>query len=184
MIEMEYSPEQLVIRQGQLEDHDGILNITSQEELYRGMDYLPFALKSWLKEGADEKSNRENYVFTLIGNIVGFVSIYFQNAGKVAVKFAFRVSKHIRGKGYGRQITILLEQHLKKNHANLESTVSSISDMDLTDEEINSPKHGKLLAVKSYPTYKIKLKDLNGLSSAETCKQKSYVVSKKNSLRY
>jgi hypothetical protein len=174
---MECSPKKLVIRLAQLEDHDGILNMTREENFYGGMDYLPFALKNWLKEGAYEKSNKENFVFTLVGKIVGFVSIYFQNAGKVAVKFAFRVSKHIRGKGYGRQITILLEKYLKENHANLESTMSSISDMDLTEEEINSPKHGKLLAVKSYPTYKIKLEDLSSVST-KTCKQKFSVVSR------
>ena len=174
---MECSPEKLVIRLAQLQDHNGILNITRDEDLLSGMDYLPFALKNWLTEGEDEKSNRENFVFTLNGNIVGFRSIYFQNAGKVGVKFAFRISKDIRGKGYGRQLTILLDKYLKENHANLESTVSAINSMDLSDEEIQSSKHGKLLAVKSCPTYKIKLEDLSGLST-ETWKQKFSVVSK------
>ena len=141
------------------------------------MDYLPFALKDWLKEGEDKKSNRENFVFTLFGKIAGFVSVYFQNAGKVGVKFAFRVSKDIRGKGYGRQITMLLEKYLKDNYANLQSTVSAIPDLDLTDEDITSYKHGKLLTVKSYPTYKIKFSHLRSLSP-ETCKQQFFVVTK------
>ena len=45
---MECSPEKLGIRLAQLQDHSGILNITRDEDLLSGMDYLPFALKNWL----------------------------------------------------------------------------------------------------------------------------------------
>ena len=173
---MKPCPENLLIRQPQLDDYDGILNITIDEDLWGGMDYLPFALKSWLKEGEDKKSNRENFVFTLFGRIVGFMSIYFLNAGKVGAKFAFRVSKDIRGKGYGRQVNVLLQNYLKEHYAKLQNTISAIPDMDLNDDEIKSCKHGNLLTSKSYPTYKINLGYLSTLV-IETCKETFFIVS-------
>ena len=153
---MEYSPEDLILRLANLEDHNGILNITRDEQLYDGMDYLPHALKNWLKEAEVEKSFRRNFVFLLAGEIVGFVSIYFQNEGKVVAKFAFRVCKGIRGKGYGKKITSLLEEYLKQHYPKLLSTLSVISDSNLREDEIKSSKHGDLLAVKSYYVYRIK----------------------------
>ena len=156
---MEPCPENLLIRHPQLDDYDGILNITREEDLYSGMDYLPYALKNWLKEGEDETSNRVNFVFTLFGRIVGFMSIYFQNAGKVGVKFAFRVTKDIRGKGYGRQINLLVRNYLQEHYAKLDNTISAISHMDLNIDEIKSCKHGDLLTSKSYLKYKIKLEN-------------------------
>jgi hypothetical protein len=35
-----------------VEDFAAILALTSGENLYDGTDYLPFALKAWLEEGA------------------------------------------------------------------------------------------------------------------------------------
>ena len=161
---MEYSPEDLILRLANLEDHDGILNITRDEQLYDGMDYLPHALKNWLKEAEVKKSLRRNFVFLLAGEIVGFVSIYFQNEGKVVAKFAFRVCKGIRGKGYGKKITSLLEEYLKQHYPKLLSTLSVISDSNLRDDEIRSSKHGDLLAVKSYYVYRIKSELFESLS--------------------
>ena len=79
-----------------------------KENLYGGLDYLPFALKAWLKEGEEPESYRRNLAFVLDGKIVGFISLYFQNSWKVCVKFAFRISKTIRGKGFGIKITELV----------------------------------------------------------------------------
>jgi hypothetical protein len=39
-------------RRATLEDFSAILALTSGENLYDGTDYLPFALKAWLEEGA------------------------------------------------------------------------------------------------------------------------------------
>ena len=94
---MEFSTADLVLSLARLQDHDGILDITKGEDLWGGLDYLPFALKPWLQEGEDEQSNRKNLVFSIDEKIVGFMSIYFQNGGKTGVKFAFRVSKIICG---------------------------------------------------------------------------------------
>ena len=160
---MECSPEDLVLRLAQHEDYEGILGITREEVLWGGMDYLPFTLENWLKEAEDESSNRRNFVFVLIGNIVGFVSIYFQNDGKVGAKFAFRVSKELRGKGYGKQITNLLGEHLKEKYPTMLSIISAIPDNDLSDDEIKSPKHGKLLTVKSVIVYKVRYDHLKML---------------------
>ena len=105
---MEFSVTDLLSRHAKLDDHDGILDITKGEDLYGGLDNLPFALEAWLREGETEESNRRNLIFTLNETIVGFMSLYFQNSGKVCAKFGFRVSKIIRGKGFGKQITALV----------------------------------------------------------------------------
>ena len=158
---MEFSTNDLVLSLARLHDHDGILEITKGEDLWGGLDYLPFALKPWLQEGEDEQSNRRNLVFTIHEKIVGFMSIYFQNGGKDCVKFAFRVSKIIRGKGFGKQITALVGNYLRENFPNLETSISAIPDVDLSDEEIISPKHGNLLSVKSVLVYRIRMKSIN-----------------------
>jgi len=164
---MEFCTTDLVMSLARLHDHDDILDITKGEELWGGLDYLPFALKPWLKEGEDEKSNRRNLVFTIHEKMVGFMSIYFQNGGKVCVKFAFRVSRIIRGKGFGKQITALVGNYLRENFPNLETTISAIPDLDLPDEEIMSPKHGNLLAVKSVLVYTIRMESINVLEMEE-----------------
>eukprot|EP00091_Calanus_sinicus_P025651 TRINITY_DN9900_c0_g1_i1.p1 TRINITY_DN9900_c0_g1~~TRINITY_DN9900_c0_g1_i1.p1 ORF type:complete len:186 (-),score=42.38 TRINITY_DN9900_c0_g1_i1:533-1090(-) len=178
---MEFSTHDLVLSLARLHDHDGILDITKGEDLYGGLDYLPFALKPWLHEGEGEQSNRRNLVFTIHEKIVGFMSIYFQNGGKDCVKFAFRVTKIIRGKGFGKQITALVGNYLRENFPTLETTISAIPDGDLPDEEIISPKHGNLLAVKSVLVYKIRMEIINITEIEEDeCK----VITRKSLLKY
>jgi len=147
----------LVSKHAKLYDHDGILDITKGEDLYGGLDYLPFALEAWLREGENEESNRRNLIFTLNETIVGFMSLYFQNSGKVCAKFGFRVSKKIRGKGFGKQITALAGNYLRENFPSLEQIISVIPDNDLCDEDIKTPKLGELLLVKSVLVYKINM---------------------------
>ena len=65
------------LRKATLEDEEGILDITRLENLWAGMDYLPFALHNWLKEAEEENSDRENYVLVLGEKIVGFRSVHF-----------------------------------------------------------------------------------------------------------
>ena len=60
--------------------------------------------------------NRENYVLVLgeKKKIVGFKSVHFMRARRSCAMFAFRVSKDIRGKGYGRVIQTMMTDHLLK----------------------------------------------------------------------
>ena len=164
---MEFTTSDLILRPATVSDYDGILGITEGEDLWGGLDYLPFALRKWLEEAEDENSNRRNFVFSIKGKIVGCISFYFQNNGKVGAKFAFRISSSIRGKGFGKHITSLVELYLRKNYPKLESTMSAIPDMDMNDEGAKSPKHGKLLTVESAPVYKIKLEDITELEIKE-----------------
>ena len=159
-LEMEFSVTDLVSRHAKLDDHGGILDITKGEDLYGGLDNLPFVLKAWLREGENEESNRRNLIFTLNETIVGFMSLYFQNSGKVCAKFGFRVSKIIRGKGFGKQITALVGNYLRENFPSLEQIISVIPDIDLCDEDIKTPKLGELLLVKSVLVYKINMSSL------------------------
>ena len=96
---MEHCVESLGLEIARRKHYNQILDITKGENLYNGMDYLPFALENWLDEAENEESNRLNVIYTLDAKVVGFRSVYFLNNKKVAVRFAFRIQKDIRGKG-------------------------------------------------------------------------------------
>ena len=74
---MELSADNLKLLVATEENYDQILAITKNENLYNGMDYLPFALKNWLQEATIDDSNRLNVIYTLDGDVVGFRSVYF-----------------------------------------------------------------------------------------------------------
>ena len=62
-ITTEKTPSDMIIREAVLNDHDDILKITKDENLYDGRDYLPYCLQDWLEDGIDQNSNRRNLVF-------------------------------------------------------------------------------------------------------------------------
>ena len=62
---MEFPDTDLVLKEAKYEDHDAIIAITSGEDLFGGLDYLPSKLRSLLKEGEDKSSCRRNLVFIL-----------------------------------------------------------------------------------------------------------------------
>ena len=157
------------------ENYDQILDITKSENLYNGMDYLPFALKNWLQEAAIDDSNRLNVIFTRDGEVVGFESVYFMNDKKVAVRFAFRISKYVRGKGFGKQAIKLLGTYLKDSYPGLASILSSIPDFSLSDEEAQSTKHGKLLVATSVCTYSVQYNDLKSVNILDSATNLSLV---------
>ena len=74
--------------------------------------------------------------------------------------FAFRVSKDIRGKGYGRVIQTMMTDNLLKENPDLKTAISSIPDRHLTDSEIVNPKHGELLTVKDVHLFKLRCSEL------------------------
>ena len=143
----------LVSREALVTDHDDILNITKDEKLYGGRDYLPHCLRKWLEQGIDKKSNRRNLVFLLDNQIVGFISLYFQNGGKVVETSAKRITTGLRGKGFGRKISELNIEYLKNNYPNATHTLSVIADHDLPDSEVYHPNKGELLTKKSVIFY-------------------------------
>ena len=114
------------------------------------MDYLPHVLYNWLLE-SEKGTNRESFVLTLNGeeNIVGFISFYFLSSRSTGVKFAFRVSNKIRGKGFGKLFSSMLDFFLLKQNPSLKSVISSLPDHTMTDKEVDNPKHGDLLTVKN-----------------------------------
>merc|ERR1712110_108912 len=152
--------EDIQLRRATLEDEEGILDITRRENLWAGMDYLPFALHNWLKEAEVKDSNRENYVLVLGEKIVGFRSVYFMRGRSSSAMFAFRVSRDIRGKGFGKVILAMMTDNLLQANPDLKTAISAKPDRDMTDAEIINPKHGKLLTVKADHTFKLKLSDL------------------------
>ena len=176
---MELSTKNLTMKIAKTEHHDKILDITKEELLYNGMDYLSIALRPWLEESDGKYSNRLNVIFTLEDRVVGFRSVYFLNDKKVAIRFAFRISKDIRGKGFGRQATKFLDNHLRYNYPNLTSTLSSIHDLVDSDDDVRSSKHGTLLASKSCPTYNMPCDELKGLSITNTTKDLSLMSKEK-----
>ena len=74
--------------------------------------------------------------------------------------FAFRVSKDIRGKGYGKKILTMMTDLLLEENPDLKTAISSIPDRHLTDSEIVNPKHGELLTVKDVHLFKLQWSDL------------------------
>ena len=162
---MECPDLDLVLDEAKTEDHDAIIAITEGEELFGGLDYLPSKLRGWLKEGEDQESCRRNLIFIRSQKIVGFISLHFQNGRKACVKFAFRISKMIRGQGYGRCLTELVQKYLRENFSMVEKVISAIGDHDLTDEEIRSSKHGEALVVKSLLVYFF---DMENITIAKT----------------
>ena len=85
--------DQVLLEEARLDQHDSILALTRGELLYGGMDYLPYALRSWLREAEVKEARRKNFVFLLDDEIVGFMSVYFLKNWTSYIKFAFRVSK-------------------------------------------------------------------------------------------
>ena len=53
-ITTEKTPSDMIIREAVLNDHDDILKITKDENLYDGRDYLPYCLQDWLEDGIDQ----------------------------------------------------------------------------------------------------------------------------------
>ena len=44
------TPNDLILREAIITDYDDILNITKDEKLYGGRDYLPHCLRKWLEQ--------------------------------------------------------------------------------------------------------------------------------------
>ena len=130
--------------------------------MYSGTDYLAFALKNWLSESSSGGSLRENYVLLAGNNLVGFTSVYFQNNRSTAVKFAVRIAKELRGKGYGKMLDHLLQETLAKKYPQLGSFISVIVDQGKI-KNLGSPKFGKLLTVKAVLDYKFRCNQLISL---------------------
>ena len=158
--DIDITSKDLIMREALLSDHDEILSITKDENLYMGRDYLPHLLQEWLKDGSDQNSNRRNLVFLLKGDnqIVGFRSIYFQSGGTVAAFFARRIRKDLRGKGLGRRLLELTVEYLKSKFPLVTDSLVSIGNHDLPDSEfVNNSRNGKLLTRRSCTSYEVTL---------------------------
>ena len=127
--------------------------------MYSGRDYLAFALKNWLCESSSPGSLRENYVLLAGNNLIGFTSVYFENNRDTAVKFAVRVAKEWRGKGYGKILDHLLQETLTKKYPQLGSFISVIVDQGKI-KNLGSPKFGNLLTVKAVLDYDFRCNQL------------------------
>ena len=139
------------------------MNITKDEKLYGGRDYLPHWLRTWLEQGIDKQSNRCNVVFLLENQIVGYRMLFLQNGGTVVVFNARRIPKNIRGKGFGRKISELTIEYLKSNYPNVTQRLSVIADLNLPDSEVFNSKHGELLTKKSVALYQVKFQEMTDL---------------------
>ena len=154
-------PNDLVYREALVTDHDDVLNITKDENLYDGRDYLPHVLREWLEEGIGKMSNRRNLVFLLHNNqIVGFRSLYFQNGGTVVAFFARRITKDIRGMGFGRKLSELTIEYLNCNFPLVTQTIVSISNRDIPHSEFINSKHGELLTKKAIIFYQVTMEKM------------------------
>ena len=154
------TPNDMIMREAVLGDHDEILNITKDENLYDGRDYLPYNLQDWLKDGIEQNSNRRNLVFLLKGGsqIVGFRSIYLQNGGTVVFFCARRIHKDMRGKGFGKRICELTVEYLNSNFPLATQSILSIGNSNISDKDFDS-KPGKRLSEKTSKTYQLKVND-------------------------
>ena len=123
------------------------------------MDYLPFVLDNWICESSRPGSLRENYVLLDGINLIGFASVYFLNNRNTAVKYAVRIDKELRGKGYGKILERLLQDTLTKKYPQLGSFISAIADQGEI-RHLGSPKFGKVLTVKAILVYKFRCNQL------------------------
>ena len=144
----------IVVEKATIDDHDSILDITKDEVLWGGTDYLPHCLNNWLTEANTPASNRENFKVTVSDRVIGFTSVYYINNRSVGLKFAFRVSSSVRGQGYGREISRLLNDRLRSS--GVESVISAIPNIDMTDEELRSPKLGTLLTAPAFLNFTLR----------------------------
>ena len=165
-ISIDKTPNDLMMREALIDDHDAILNITKGEILFGGRDYIPNVLQEWLQDGFKRNSNRRNFVFLLKGEnqIVGFRSIYFQNGGTAVAFFGRRIYKNMRGKGFGRRLSELTVEYLKSNYPSVTHSLSFIGNLDLTDTLYNDSKHGKRLTERACKTYQFKMETVNKLA--------------------
>ena len=146
----------------QLEHHDAILAMTQGEEFYGGMDYLPHALRGWLLEAREDNSPRHNFVFTLEGGgeaeVAGFMSLHLLRGRTAAAKFAFRLHREVRGRGYGRAAQQLVTAQLRARHPGVSCAVSAVADSDLTDTEMEAMlSRGRVLTIKCVHEFRMKL---------------------------
>ena len=134
------------VREATPEDLDGILAITKEEKLWGGLDYLvPSLLKVWLVE-----SKRCNLVFLHENQeIFGFRSYVFSNGGTLAHSNAGRIHSSVRGKGVWKIVMELAKNYILDHFPSVTHFISAIVDHDMTDDQVLSPKHGKLLTKKS-----------------------------------
>lgn len=130
------------------------------------MDYLPFVLNNWLCESLSPGSLRENYVLLDGIDLIGFASVYFLNNRNTAVKFAVRIEKELRGKGYGKIFEHLLQETLTKKYTQLGSFISAIADRGEI-RDLGSPKFGNVLTVKAILVYKFPCNQLISLVEEE-----------------
>ena len=153
--------QQVFMRTASLSDYSDILAITEGEDLWDGCDYLPGVLRDWLEDEDDkgEDCKIRSFVFVVSKQIVGFRSLIFQSKN-CAVKSAFRVKKELRGKGYGREIRNIFEEHLRKYFQPSLVTLLCVPDWDLSDEELKSPHYGDLLLVRPYMVFTFKASNL------------------------
>ena len=148
------------------------------KEIYGGMDYLPHALYNWLVESEKEGTNRENFVLTFNGdkNILGFISIFFMSNRTTGTKYAFRVSHKIRGKGFGKLFSSMLDSVLLEENPRFKSVLSAIPDHAMTDEEVINPKHGDLLTVKHCHEFILTYPELDKCVDRKTVKNLSLLT--------
>ena len=162
------TPNDLISREALVTDRDDILNITKDENLYHGRDYLPHYLKEWLEQGIDKQSNRRNLVFLLDNKIVGFISLYFQNGGTVVAIFAKRITKDLRGKGFGKKLADLSIEYAKQKHPLVAASLSCSSDYSLPDSVIYNPMNGQILTRRTFVPYQLKFQEMTDTLS-EVC---------------
>ena len=157
------TPNDLMLREALIADHDDILNITKNEKLYDGRDYLPHYLQNWLEQGVDKQSNRRNLVFLLENKIVGFISLYFQNGGSVVAIFGKRITKDLRGRGFGERLADLSIQYAKQSYPLVAASLSCVPDYSLPDSKIYNPKNGQILTKRTFALYQIKFQEMTDL---------------------
>ena len=143
----------------QFEDRDSILSLTKDDGLHPGTDYLPFVLNNWLSESSSPGSLRENYVLLSGTDVIGFTSLYFQNDRNTAVKFAVRILKELRGKGYGKKLEHLLHETLTMRYPQLGSFELVIVDEGKI-RNLGSPQFGDVLTHKALLDYKFRCNQL------------------------
>ena len=105
----------------------------------------------------------KNFFFLLDNKIVGFISLYFQNGGTVVAIFAKRISKDLRGKGFGKKLDDLSIEYAKQKHPLVAASLSCSSDYSLPDSVIYNPMNGQILTRRTFVPYQLKFQEMTDL---------------------
>ena len=77
--------------------------------------------------------------------------------------FAKRITKDLRGKGFGKKLADLSIEYAKQKHPLVAASLSCSSDYSLPDSVIYNPMNGQILTRRTFVPYQLKFQEMTDL---------------------